>query len=263
MSLGAWWHRRMIAFDLETTDKDPFEARIVQAAMPSVGGGMATDPWSLLIDPGVEIPQEATDVHGITTEQARADGVLAAEGIARILERLDSTPPDSPLIVFNTPYDLTVMACEVARYGLGEIPFRYVVDPLVVDRHLERYRRGKRRLADACRSYNVSMDGAAHDASNDAIAGARLAYLICSRGDVVRRPRNRDERAEYGQLSREWHRIKSDLPSLHAMQAQWALAQQAQLEAYFHEGNPAKGVPPQPDRVVARGWPVLPVPVAA
>ena len=34
--------------------------------------------WSGLIDPGREIPADATEVHGITTERARAGGMPLA-----------------------------------------------------------------------------------------------------------------------------------------------------------------------------------------
>jgi DNA polymerase III epsilon subunit-like protein len=69
-----WWNGRMAAFDLETTAANPEEARIVAAAVVLVGAGAETDSTTWLADPGIEIPEEAAEVHGITTERAQAEG---------------------------------------------------------------------------------------------------------------------------------------------------------------------------------------------
>ena len=64
---------RMLAFDLETTSANPKEARIVTSALVRIDG-RDVQKVEHLADPGIEIPQEATNVHGITTEKARAEG---------------------------------------------------------------------------------------------------------------------------------------------------------------------------------------------
>ena len=63
----------MLAFDLETTSANPKEARIVTSALVRIDG-RDVQKVEHLADPGIEIPQEATSVHGITTEKARAEG---------------------------------------------------------------------------------------------------------------------------------------------------------------------------------------------
>jgi DNA polymerase-3 subunit epsilon len=62
----------------------------------------------------------------------------------------------------------------------------HVVDPLVLDKHLDRYRKGKRTLEATCEHYGVKLDGA-HDASFDAIAAARVAWMIAHRNPSVAR----------------------------------------------------------------------------
>ena len=64
---------RMLSFDLETTSANPREARVVTSALVRIDGS-AVDAKETLADPGVEIPEEAAKVHGITTEKARAEG---------------------------------------------------------------------------------------------------------------------------------------------------------------------------------------------
>ena len=60
-------------FDLETTGVDVTTDRIVTAHVGLLGpDGVALRSQSWLADPGVEIPEGATAVHGITTAHARA-----------------------------------------------------------------------------------------------------------------------------------------------------------------------------------------------
>ena len=62
---------------------------------------------------------------------------------------------------------------------------RPVLDPLVLDRDADRYRRGRRTLGDLCLHYGVVGDGALHTAEVDVAArldvlarlGERYAYL--------------------------------------------------------------------------------------
>nr|WP_255375855.1 exonuclease domain-containing protein [Saccharomonospora sp. CUA-673] len=76
--------------DVETTDVDPHRSRLVSAAVVMIG---PTAPgrrrevktWQWLADPEVEIPVEATAIHGISTETARRDGAPQPKSLARWL----------------------------------------------------------------------------------------------------------------------------------------------------------------------------------
>jgi DNA polymerase-3 subunit epsilon len=82
-----WADLPMVSFDLETTGVDVEADRIVTASIVRVTAGeRSVAEW--LVDPGIEIPQEATDVHGITTAQARADGVPTVECLPALVESL-------------------------------------------------------------------------------------------------------------------------------------------------------------------------------
>jgi len=177
------WHTgRMLAFDTETTGVDPFDARIVQAALVLVEVG--TSPVSHLwhLNPGVPMPDAAAAVHGITNERAaafpRASDVLpkVADTIAKHLA--DGTP----LVVFNAAYDCTLLEAELQRHGLPTITERLghfgpVIDPLVLHTRVSRI--VSRKLEHLCRVWDVAHDGA-HDAGYDALATARLAWRIGS-----------------------------------------------------------------------------------
>lgn len=162
---------RMMSFDLETTSVNPRTARIVTSALVTVDGAQA-NAHEALADPGVEIPAEAAAVHGITTEYAREHGRPHDEVLQETVDMIKRGWDDGlTLIVFNAPYDLSVL-----RQLTGDFTVTGpVFDPLVIDRAKDRYRKGKRNLGALCELYGVKLDNA-HDATADATAAARLAW---------------------------------------------------------------------------------------
>ncbi|WP_405721539.1 exonuclease domain-containing protein [Streptomyces sp. NBC_01537] len=182
------WHRDLlVGFDLETTGTDPLTARIVTAAVTEVRDGEPVRHREWLVDPGVPIPEEATAVHGISTDRAAADGRSAVEAVAEIADALAAHwAAGVPVVVYNAPFDLTLLAAELRRHGLPSLDERLgsdigpVVDPLVIDRSLDRYRRGKRTLEAACQFYGVVLDDA-HEAAADALAAVRVAIALAER----------------------------------------------------------------------------------
>jgi DNA polymerase-3 subunit epsilon len=260
-----WTDARLLGFDLETTSVDPEAARVVSVACVAVGGGLETDGWHEIVDPGVEIPEEATGVHGITTERARAEGLPLVVVLPRILASFREAQAGGwPVVMHNARYDLTVLDRELRRGGMAEqaaiVEEVLVVDPIIIDRHLDRYRPKRvasHSLEDACRVWNAPLDGV-HDATFDALAACRLAWRLCRSGRVIRRARNSAERYELEGLEADWDRVRGDLVALYAWQREVAAADAERLEAYFRAGDPRKDVPAQPDRVVLREWPVVP-----
>ena len=70
---------------------DPLDDRIVQAAFVFVelDGTIGAKSWIDIINPGVEIPVAASDIHGVTTEIARARGIQPADALGQIAGLLD------------------------------------------------------------------------------------------------------------------------------------------------------------------------------
>lgn len=244
-----WWEGRMVAFDLETTAPDPEDARIVTAAIALCGGGVQTETVTLLADPGVDIPAEATAVHGITTDHARAHGHPASDVVSAILAAIEPATGGWPLVIFNARYDLTVLDRECRRHGLPQLGPCWVVDPLVIDKHLDRYRRGSRKLDAVCAHYGATLDGA-HDAAYDALAAARVAYRIGQRGKVIRRVRNGHELLELQALQDQWESVRNDLAGLHRAQIAWAQEQAEGLAEHFARQGKTE--------TVRTEWPVIP-----
>lgn len=262
----------MVGFDLETTAPEPEDARIVSAALVLIGPAEEgkhrdVERRSWLVNPGVEIPEGAIEVHGITNERARAEGGPLAPVLAAIVEAFaHASVKGWPVVIHNARYDLTVADREIRRLGsplIADLLSKLlVVDPIAIDKHLWRYRskaEGSRRLADCCRVWNVPLAGVEHDATFDAIAACRLVWRLMTSGKVIRRTRDQEERREFIELTQEWEHVKRDLGLLHAWQQRIVRADSERLEAWFRAGDPRKGVPPMPNRVCPREWPIVPV----
>lgn len=96
--MGDWHGGPMVAFDLETTGTDIESDRIVTAAVVVLGpDGRVARERTWLVDPGVAIPEEASAIHGISTDHARVHGMAAAAAIEEItgtlFEALSSGTP--------------------------------------------------------------------------------------------------------------------------------------------------------------------------
>ncbi|CAB4849902.1 unannotated protein [freshwater metagenome] len=163
LTLGA---HPLIGFDLETTSADPWDARIVTASIEPEGHVGTT--W--LADPGVPIPDGAAAVHGITTAHAQSHGRSARDVVAEVAQSLNAQwQSGSAIVIYNAPYDLRVLTEEMRRHDLGPLSIGPVLDPLVLWRHAEKYRKGKKTLGDAVTRFGVEM-GTAHESAADAQA---------------------------------------------------------------------------------------------
>lgn len=163
----------MLAFDLETTGTDPRTCKIVTSALVRLTE-QVKDSTIMLADPGVEIPQAASDVHGITTEKARAEGRPHDEVLADTIASLRAAWRDGLTVVaYNAAYDLTVLCSQDPSFTVDGL----VVDPFVLDKYFDPERREKRTLTNVSRHYKVRLDGA-HDATEDALAAARIAWVM-------------------------------------------------------------------------------------
>lgn len=209
---GAWHDGTVVGFDLETTGTDPLAARIVTAAvvhhLPDDTEGDMSRRW--LVNPGVDIPAAATAVHGITTEHARTNGEPAARAVAAVADALAAAwSARLPIVIFNAAYDITLLNAELVRHGLVPLTGRagwaeaLIVDPLVIDRAVDRYRRGKRTLQDAARHYRILAHDA-HSADGDAVATCRLARAIAARFPEVAAAEAAALRSQQQVWSGEW-----------------------------------------------------------
>lgn len=211
------WHLdRLAGFDLETTGVDTEQDRIVTACVVQCGGNQPVQSANWLADPGIDIPDGAAKVHGITTDKARAEGRPAAEVVTEVITALAQVALSGvPIVIMNASYDLTLLDREARRHGVKTLTDTVgndlrIIDPRVLDKQVSR-REGGRTLTDLCRHYAVRLDGA-HSSDADAIAACRVAWRLG---------------AQHAQLS------SMTLDELHTQQIEWADAQGRSLRAYF------------------------------
>lgn len=229
-----WWEGPFVSFDVESTGVDPETARIVTAACIAVGAEGVLDRKTWLVDPGVEIPEGATKIHGVTTEQARAEGMDASVAVAQIAHHIGTAwERGIAVVIMNASYDTTVLAREMARYDHGALDVGPVIDPMVIDRAVDKYRKGGRKLVDLAEHYGVRLDGA-HAADEDALTAARVVW----------------KQARHPKHSRVLQAM-----TLAEMQVWQANAQKAWASNY-QDYLRTKANPRVPDAVIDPSWPV-------
>jgi DNA polymerase-3 subunit epsilon len=223
--VSAWWEGPLVGFRLDTTGPDVESARIVGAEIT------VHDPAHhevrirhLLVDPEVEIPEDAVRVHGITTSAAREFGMPARDGVAEVV-RLLAENAHLPLVVAHGVVDLTVVDREVRRHDLEAFEPRTVVDPMVLDKELGPRGQGRRTLGAAAEGNGVRLD-------------------LSRVGDVGAMPAIRLARA----LGRTG-RLPADAQELHRRQVGWH-SEQVLLEQYTSARGRWQGE-------VSRQWPVV------
>ncbi len=225
------WAKRLAVFDTETTGLDLRESRIVTACLVELDeqGQIASDRAEWLADPGIEIPTSASSVHGITTEVARAQGRAAKEVVAELLDAIrDCFARGVAVVAYNAPYDFTILHYEALRHGLQPLEEPWpVLDPLVIDKGLDTYRHGKRRLEVVAEHYGVQLSDA-HNATADAIAAGRVMQAIAQRFAA---------------------KLPAELADMQQLQKNWAKAQAESFATFLRNNG-------KPEAVADQGWPI-------
>lgn len=227
------WHTLDLAgYDSETSSNNPDKAFLVSAALVDASGSART--W--LVDPGDrEIPAEAVAIHGISTERARDEGMPAEQALEEIADALAAhLRAGRGLVIFNAPFDLGVLENELRRRDmkslaerLGSAP-RPIIDPLVIDRGIDPFRKGPRNLGAMCGFYGVELTEA-HTAVADAAACLSLSREIGAR------------HADVAGL---------DLHALHDRQVDWALDYARRRQEWLERSRPGRS------RVIDGTWPI-------
>lgn len=224
------WANKLAVFDLETTGLDLEQARIVTACAVALdaNGQVTGSNIEWLADPGIEIPEAASNVHGVTTEIARSQGRTSKEVVSEILETLRGFFNQGiPVVAYNAPYDFTILHYEALRNGLEPlVDPKPIIDPLVLDKFVDQYRSGKRTLQVAASVYGVQLSDA-HNATADAVAAGKVAQAIAKK---------------------HYSKLPMDVSELHEAQIGWSAQQDDSYEIFRRKSAP--------DFTVVRGWPV-------
>lgn len=217
--------QNMLSLDLETTGLDRSEDRIVSFAGVFDGPSEYSE-IAALIDPGVPIPEGASAVHGITDDRAKNEGLSPVIGVQAIITMVSTAMKTRmPIVVYNAPFDLTFIREEAYRHlqmprsqWEGVWP---VYDPMVVDKQLEPYRKGRRTLEAVAAHYGVEFP---EELKHTALGDAKVSLAIA---------RKQLERAPAG----------TTFEDLHHDQEVWKASQAANFRQYLlKQGKPADDV---------------------
>lgn len=174
----------LLGLDIESTGVDAFEDRIVTYSMVYSASPIAEPiikEW--LINPGIEIQEGATAVHGISTEHAREFGLPAKDAILDIYNHLEPIVDQGiPVVIYNAAFDTTMSLAEFRRYQLlmkytPEQMFSRVIDPLVIDKACDKYRKGSRKLTDTAALYGYDLTNA-HNSTADVEATLHITRQL-------------------------------------------------------------------------------------
>jgi DNA polymerase-3 subunit epsilon len=147
------------------------------------------------------------------------------------------------VIAFNASFDWTVLDQDLRRNGLLSLSERLgdrdpvsLLDPFVIDKGVDRYRRGKRKLAVVCEHYGVELKDW-HTADADAWAALRVMDAIA------------DQYPELGEMGPA---------ELFKTQQAWAASQAESLQSYFRSEKAGDAY--DPNKVIDGSWPLKAAP---
>ncbi|WP_347174286.1 3'-5' exonuclease [Polaribacter uvawellassae] len=119
----------IVFFDLETTGINIGTDKIVEIAILKVfpNGNKESKTW--LVNPEIEIPKEASDIHGITNEQ-----VVTEPTFKELAPQINELIADCDLAGFNSNrFDIPLLAEELMRAGIDfDMNKRKAIDVQVI-----------------------------------------------------------------------------------------------------------------------------------
>jgi DNA polymerase III subunit epsilon len=171
---------RVTVLDFETTGINPHECGVVSVAVSVIdclckpGHPRYKEPeivFSSLCWPGMDIPEGASRIHGITDRVLHEANAPEVEDVMDHMHR-EGYFEDTLIAAYNLPFDLTIL-----RRYLPHVNKRGL-DPYVWVRVVDKYEKSK-KLLDVCTRRGLEFENA-HDATADVIATAKLMPLLLS-----------------------------------------------------------------------------------
>jgi DNA polymerase-3 subunit epsilon len=141
---------REIVLDTETTGLDPFQGhRVVEIGCVELINRFPTgQTFHRYIYPERDVPAEAFDVHGLSTEFLKDKPPFA-----EVAEELVAFLGDAALVAHNAAFDIAFLNSELERLGRVSLARERVVDTLLLARR--RHPGAPNRLDDLCGRYGI------------------------------------------------------------------------------------------------------------
>ncbi len=154
--------RPLVFFDLETTGVQIATDRIVEISILKVYPNGNRESWTRLVNPEIEIPKEASDIHGITNEK-----VVTEPKFSELAPKISTMIEGCDLAGFNSNrFDIPLLAEEMLR---AKVNFD-MQDRMAIDVQVIFHKKEQRNLSAGYEFYcGKSLDNA-HSAEADTLA---------------------------------------------------------------------------------------------
>lgn len=216
----------LAGFDLETTGFVGSKDHVVQYSFQLWNAVECLTDETHLCDPGV--PIENSEIHGVTDEivagaVSERDALISIDSLFRACFQ-----NHIPVVIMNAAFDVTFYRDALRHhYEIEPTSDFLIVDPMVIDKQMDKWRPGKRKLIDLCKTYGVGISEGFHDAWVDVRASIKLARIMLTK---------------FG--------LDGGFAKLHSAQVMWYYQQQKSLYEYFvSTDNEAQ-------HTVGVGWPI-------
>ncbi len=120
---------RLIVLDTETTGLSPQDDRIVEIGCVELLNKRIGEEQQWYINPGIPIPQEAVEIHGITDEMVKdkpSFSIISKEFVDFI--------GDDQLVIHNAAFDMRFLNAELKRAGWDTLEDDRAIDTLLMAR---------------------------------------------------------------------------------------------------------------------------------
>ena len=159
----------VVVFDLETTGLEVTKCEIVEIGAVKISKGKIVETFETLVKPSCHIPEDSTDIHGITDEM-----VANSPSIRQVLPDFYKFCYGATIMAYNIDFDYKFISIWGKKQGL--IFDNKQMDALLLARL---YVPGLKNfsLSTVCKKLGVSLENA-HRAVHDAMATAEVVIKI-------------------------------------------------------------------------------------
>lgn len=180
---------KTVTFDTETTGTDTDNDRILTCYMRAKDGERTVYEGSWVIDPGVEVPEGAAEVHGMTTEWIREHGRRdVRDAICEIVDTLGEYANDGFVVAgYNHSFDLAMLHAEYFRHTQSDmrnwfLPHARYIDPCIFSRVFDKYVKGGHQLITVAKRNGIEIEeDRLHAADYDVEVTEKLVPIMLNR----------------------------------------------------------------------------------
>lgn len=178
-----------LTLDCESTGVDVSNDRIITFFMRVKQGEEVLFEQNWVLNPGVEIPEEASAVHGMDTAWVEQNGRTdIKEALSEILDALRQYSGLGYVVCgYNHAFDLAMLESELLRHGVVNPPgmmlgsARYI-DPAIFSRKFDKYKKGGHQLITVAKRNGIEVEeDRLHAADYDVEVTEKLVKVFLNR----------------------------------------------------------------------------------